>query len=110
MRNSNITAVFFNRDESYCFVKRSVGVKLNLRMLIRNAERFYRSLSESQNLSVLHELFAQRFRPKLRIPIRHEFQRIRIGHQHADVCAVLFRRNDFKQGKHQSGVPFHIGV
>ena len=45
MRYQNRAAVLINADESDHLVKRAFGIKLDLRMLIRYAERFNRCLS-----------------------------------------------------------------
>ena len=95
----HFATVFLQGKEGNDFIVRAFGVKLHLGMLVGNTERFYRGLPNVARLAVEGNVLAKGFRPELTIPVRKEFQVIRIGHHNADVFTLL-HGNMLKCGKH----------
>ena len=72
-------------------------------MLVGDAQRFDGSLSDVAGGAVQRHIFAERFRPKLAIPIGEIFEVIRIGHHDAHVFA-LFHGGHLQNRAHEGGV------
>ena len=69
MRYCHFTPVLIHAYKRYHLIERAFGIKLHLRMLIRNAKRLYRRLTGVHNAAAVIRALAKAFRPKLRIPI-----------------------------------------
>ena len=108
VRDGHFTSIFFKGKEGDYLIVRAFRIKLHLRVLVGDAERFYGRLTDVAGLTVKSDVFAEGFRPKLTVPIGKEFQVIRVGHHNADVFA-LFHRRYLQYSRHQRRVFAHSG-
>ena len=88
MGNGHFASVFFQRKEGDHLIERPFGVELYLRVLVGCAERLDGRLTDVAGSSVERHVLAERFCPKLAVPVGKEFQVIRVGHHNPDVLAL----------------------